>query len=1182
MRFLLVIIFLFPSISLYPQMVNADFEMPGEVCLNQNLSVQNNSTNADTFVWDFCEGDLSLTPETNNIAFVPSSFLPRDIDVVQQGNNWFGFMVVRQSNELYRLSFGTDLSNPAPSVDNLGNINNALSGPEQIEIGSDDSGYYAYILNGTSNNLLRLDFGNDLFSSPDTEVIFNNVGSVNGGMKIVEDQSNYLIFTVYNENKLQILDLGNDHLNIPEVADLQTSEVIPGLSGAGSIDVLKNNGNWFGFITGLSSRSIHRVSFGSDLSNAAFDSQVLTGGSFGTDRPSGIQVLRDQGEFVLSTQLLSGDQQQNYLGPSILNEIQNTITHTNSTPFTGAFGLEVHKFESKFVAISIFSNNRVVESFVYESICGANQAISTETNPQDVRYQLSGTYFVSLTAKGSSNQSDYIVKQVIAGPESAPDVAFTFTGNCVSNAVNFTNTLFDEDFSYTWQFGDGNSSSDPEPEHMYSSPGSYQVTLTADDGSGCANSVSKVIGIYESPNPDFSLPESICSNQPIEIMGTVQEGYAGDVDYTWTLDGEMIGSGMILSYEFTMPGTYDLVLTTSIPGCSSSVSKSASVIEGPNPSFTVDDSCQGSAMQFSNTSTGQIDSYLWDFGNGTTSSLENPAVTFDNDGAYDVSLTITNSAGCVSTYVQSVTVYSLPEVSFTNELACERTATLFRDESTAPNANITAWEWDFGDPDSDNNIASTREATHIYGAAGNYEVTLTVTTNYGCSLSATQQVTVLESPTASFSYDQACIGEPVRFQDNSFPPDGESLTSWAWDLGGTFSSQRNPTTTFEFARDYQVTLVVTASNQCISSETREIIINEEPDVLMGIQQPCSGSPVTFIDLTESPEDPVVAREWDFGGQGLSADSVASYTFVNSGTYQVSLSVFLASGCSFTTTRSVAIDAAPEASFTLDNAFGPPPFSIRAQSTSENAQTIQWLLNDVVIGNASSLEYTLDEMGSYELALVASSAAGCRDTATQIIQVTNPDIDIALSDLEISNIPGSENQVRLTFTARNQGSVDLDKLPVTIILDADYTISQEIDVNLPSDNSPVRITLPVSLNARNPLNICVRIPDEIMGVPDINPENNSACSAEKVVIVYAPYPNPASDLLNLDILATGDEEVRVEIYHSTGVRKFSGTISTGSEGINTWAVDISTWAAGTYIIQAIQPEGRAYYRFVIQR
>ena len=1047
---------------------------------------------------------------------------------MKSNGQWHGLITNADSqSDLIHLEFGTDLTtiDNAVSLGNFGALQFGY-GLSHLTIGNS---IRVYVTNRSSKEIVELTFSNDLsvFQGQRTFVIPAR-GFLRGNAFMRYE--NGLVGTTVSEQGELFLLIFESESSFPQIVEIRPLGGVPGQPM--NVNMFVDKGQLLSMITtreGL----VHRVNYGETVS---FDPEI-------TNLP---------------------------------NLSQSPVIY---------FGASWINYDSKWrVFITDARVNRVV-SFEFEAPCDASLTSSSDQDPGALFYLSPGVKHISLTARNDLGEEDYLSDTVIVNRGPFPE--FSLTGTCSGSPTLFINeTVFDSQIStVSWDFGDGNTSSELNPEHVYASGGDYDISLTMTDDCGVSRNNTRSVRIYDQGEiiPDFSVPALLCSNSPLTFQDQSEYGTDGPAGYAWTVDGTTVGSSEELLYTFDTPGTYSVNLeVTGISGCNSSITKSITVIEGPDPSFTVDDACQGSLMEFTNTSSGQVSSYLWDFGNGVTSSLENPAIEYDSDGQYLVSLTLTNAAGCVSQFTQSVTVYANPEIRFENDLACEGSETFFRDASFATNSNIVAWEWDFGDPDSGDNTSTEREPSHIFSSAGLFDVTLTATTNFGCQATAVQQVTVLESPTAEFSYGQACIGEPIQFQDNSFPPSGESLTSWAWDLGGTFSGQRNPSITFDFARTYDITLSVTASNQCVGTETRQITILDPPEVLMGIEQPCAGTPVRFIDLTVSEPDPVVSRSWDFAGLGLSADSVAQFTFPGSGNYAVSLTVTLASGCSFTAVQNVSIDQAPVASFEIDKTFGPPPLTIQASSTSQNAQSVLWLVEEEIVGSDPALTYTFSDFGTYELALVAGTAGGCLDTVRQVIQVTEPDVDISVSDLSITPPVSGSGPVMLLFTARNSGSIALNRLPVHVVLEADFEIIQEIEADLPPDNSPVQIELPVRIGQRSPLNICVRIPDTIEGVPDSDPSNNSTCSSDQLVLAYPPYPNPASERVNFDILSTGDYPVRVEVFSSSGSQKFSGTIATERSGIQTLTLETSSWAGGTYILQVTTPEDISVYRFVIQR
>jgi PKD repeat protein len=250
-------------------------------------------------------------------------------------------------------------------------------------------------------------------------------------------------------------------------------------------------------------------------------------------------------------------------------------------------------------------------------------------------------------------------------------------------------------------------------------------------------------------------------------------------------------------------------------------------VENPVADFTVDTNSGPAplAVKFSDTSSGTINTWLWNFGDGVTSNLQSPSHTYNQAGTYNATLTVSNATGSDSKTVL-ITVAAppppLPVASFTaNPSSGPAPLTV---QFTDTSSEATSWSWDFGDGSN----STTEFPTHKYGQAGNYTAKLTVRNTSG-SNSKSLSIAVSEStspspvpdpPVADFtaSTTGGQIPLTVQFTDTST---GE-VTSWLWDFGdGTASTVQNPSHTFEKPGNCRVTLTV--SNASGSSSQKLFI-----------------------------------------------------------------------------------------------------------------------------------------------------------------------------------------------------------------------------------------------------------------------------------------------------------------------------------------------------------------------
>jgi hypothetical protein len=130
----------------------AAFNVPALACLGQNLEPANSSTGATNFEWDFCQGDLGMTPHAATVANIGGS-VTTGIDMVYDGTNWYAFATSRETNTIIRADFGASLSS-TPTIVSLGHIGGITPWrPSDIQVVF-DNGWYAFVY-GESTNLIH-------------------------------------------------------------------------------------------------------------------------------------------------------------------------------------------------------------------------------------------------------------------------------------------------------------------------------------------------------------------------------------------------------------------------------------------------------------------------------------------------------------------------------------------------------------------------------------------------------------------------------------------------------------------------------------------------------------------------------------------------------------------------------------------------------------------------------------------------------------------------------------------------------------------------------------------------------------------------------------------------------------------------------------------------------------------
>jgi len=542
--------------------------------------------------------------------------------------------------------------------------------------------------------------------------------------------------------------------------------------------------------------------------------------------------------------------------------------------------------------------------------------------------------------------------------------------------------------SWNWDFGDGNTGTDVNPSHAYVNSGIYQVQLTITDNQGCQDSVTKSL-VTTSPTAIFSGAQ-VCMGNPTGF--TDLSGISGGdsiVSWDWDFGDGNFSTVQNPSNLYGNYGTFNITLAvTSDSGCADSAVLPVQVFAVPSAGFAANGICLYDSVFFTNTSTinnGGITSWNWNFGNGNTSTTQNPWHLFSTDGNYNVTLIVTSDSSCTDTIVQSVQVYPAPTAGFSSTSVCFGIPTTFTDQSSV---NSITWNWIFGDGTP---VSGVQNPTHTYTdpADSIYNVTLIVTTSNGCSDNITTPVYVFPVPVANFTNDTVCLNEPSQFTDASTVANG-SLSSWQWDFGdfAGSSTNKNPAYTYGSDGSYLVLLTVASNNGCTHDTTRQIAVYALPTADFNNTTVCPDFATDFINYSSVD---VISWEWDFDDGGSSIASNPSNIYDAGGPYDVQLIVINNNGCSATIIKPVTAHPEP----TVDFSFTPAtttmvsPF-VTFLNNSIGADIYQWDLGDGISTSQAypSFTYKFDDSdtGTYAVQLIAENSFGCLDSITRFVVI----------------------------------------------------------------------------------------------------------------------------------------------------------------------------------------------------
>lgn len=707
-------------------------------------------------------------------------------------------------------------------------------------------------------------------------------------------------------------------------------------------------------------------------------------------------------------------------GPFIDSVNANPI-HTYTTPGTypvtqrvvGADGCEETSSQQ------IIIGSKPVANFTISDSCASNsvQFTSTATNTNGVinswYWDFDNSGLTATTANASTTYATpgikmvkfYVQSDLGCGSDTLtrpiriyarPSVNFSFTDSvCLGSPTSFNGQVIsssDPVTNWNWDFGNGNTATTQNPTFTFTTPGAHPVQLTASStsGTGCLSpAVPKTVFVVDKPTAAIRSIRG-CEQANIQLL-----------DSSYTLDGLPItqwwwdlGNGQFSTQQnpstiYNSPGTVTLQLVVwNSEGCRSDTARPTITIAAkPEVDFQVSDSCVNNTVQFSgliSTGSGNAAAWYWELSDGNPpATVQNPSATYNTPGNKAITLVATSFDGCASdTLYRDIRIYDRPVVDFNFiDSVCLGSTINFNGTVTSSMDPIVSWNWTF---DGTNN-ANSQNTSYTFNTPGQHTVTLQASTtgaNSCQSIIIQKPVFIVDKPRAAVKKFVGCQAVSTSLQDSSYTLDGLPVTAWWWDLGnGQFSTQQNPSVTYNTPGTVSIHLVVWNSKGCKSDTLKTTIKVYAPPVAdFNFSEPqCNSTSISFTHINNASDTTVTGWSWVHNSAIFSTQQnpVHSFPF---GPNTVSLTVTSAAGCvSAPAQQSFIIKTKPSISIDFEDAckFAPVIFSANETGTNIGITSWHWNFGDgspVVQGNPVTHSYNSNS--TYTVKLFAISTEGC--------------------------------------------------------------------------------------------------------------------------------------------------------------------------------------------------------------
>ncbi len=816
------------------------------------------------------------------------------------------------------------------------------------------------------------------------------------------------------------------------------------------------------------------------------------------------------------------------------------------------------------------NNSSNATSFQWE-FEGGLPSRSTSVNPV-VIYPNPGVYDVTLTALNEDGETTTVKEETLEVIE-LPTVDFTISQT--DNTVELS-SFVSSGLSLSWEFGDGNTSTDANPSYTYTTDGQFVITLSGSNQCG-TESIQKAI-IIEADAVTDTIPNSAPEELQASISVSSRTLCAGSIatfddltenaeERTWLFEGGIPNQSTEKnpSVLYVQGGSFEVSLVTRNATSVDTLilPEHITIVNAPNANFNV--VVADSTASFTNNST-SFNDLIWTFGDDQSSTESNPVHVYNEAGTYTVNLQVNSSCGA-DAFTQTITIEetafapSVEDLANTVDFSINRESVClgqaFVVDNLTPDYDDAIWIIDGTD--------TLATDTIIIADSGLHEISLVVTIDT-LQFTESKEVTVIGTPIVDFGYERTAFGNQVAFTNRT-----QNATRYFWTFEGNFSSIfENPT--HIFSTEGQQTVSLLASNSCSSAiEIRsfDLSVFEEPQAIIDVSNTsiCEGETVSFESLDTLTSE---VRWFLEGASNEEGDNqFFSSEYANAGTYDVTLIATNINGSdTLTLENHISVAENPEIEIFADTNGNTVSFS----ATPVDGASYFWDFGDGAAATGSSVTHSYTTNDTFQVNMVFESFCG--------VQVVQTEVVIGAIEIEEADPVLPEASFIQTNTFVNVGGRILFSSTSTFTTNVEWVFSGAEPSTSTSENIIIQYDAPgtfdVTLIAHNEFGSDTLVQEEFIVVEELrlnlNETESRSLDSEQVNADFTmqAFPNPFIDQLALAFESPEQQQAELNVYSINGVSILQKEISL-DQGSNLISIETANFPSGTYILTLLLRE-----------